>query len=210
MCLNRTLFALTLPAVLLAGCGDYRGLESAHQPVVSRADYSFDLASSGYGLAPGEDVRLAGWLDTMRVGYGDTVAVDDPTGSLGTREQIAAQAAGRGLSLADAAPVTAGPVAPGTVRVIVSRTTARIPNCPNFWGEEGAPNFSGRTSSNYGCGVNSTLATMVANPADLVRGQAATDTLGPATAVKAIDAYRKAVPSGGGGQNIKAETAGGK
>lgn len=211
MSFHRTLLVLALPATLLAGCDDYRGLESAHQPIVSRTDYSFDLATAGYGLAPGEDARLAGWLASMRVGYGDTITVDDPTGGAGVRDQIAAQAAGRGLLLADTAPVTTGPVAPGTIRVVVSRATARVPDCPNFEREDGAtPNFTGRTSSNYGCGVNATLAQMVANPVDLVRGQPGSDTLGPATAVKAIDAYRKAAPSGAGGQNLKSETTGGK
>lgn len=210
MSFHRTLLMAALPATLLAGCGDYRGLESARQPVVSRADYSFDLATSGYGLAPGEDARLAGWLTAMRVGYGDTIAIDDPTGASGVRTQVAAQAASRGLLLADTAPVTTGPVAPGTARVVVSRATARVPNCPNFTGEDGAtPNFSGRTTPNYGCGVNSTLAAMVANPVDLVRGQPGSDNLGTATAIKAIDAYRKAPLSGGGGQALKTESTGG-
>lgn len=211
MSVRRTLLVLALPATLLAGCDDYRGLESAHQPVVSRADYSFDLATAGYGLAAGENARLAGWLASMRVGYGDTIAIDDPAGAAGARDQIAAQAADRGLLIADTAPVTTGPVAPGTIRVVVSRATARVPDCPNFVGEDGAtPNFTGRTSANYGCGINSTLAAMTANPVDLVRGQPGSNTLGPATAVKAIDAYRKAAPSGGGGQNLKSESAGGK
>lgn len=211
MSISRTLLAMTLPATLLAGCNDYRGLESAHQPVVSRTDFSFDLATSGYGLAAGEDARLAGWLASMRVGYGDTIAVDDPAGASGARSQIAAQAADRGLLMADTAPVTTGPVAPGTIRVVISRATARVPNCPDLRGEDGVtPNFSGRISANYGCGVNSTLAVMTANAVDLVRGQPGSDTLGPATAVKAIDAYRKASPSGGGGQNLKSESTGGK
>lgn len=210
MTFHRTLLLAALPATLLAGCGDYRGLESARQPVVSRTDYALDLNTSGYALAPGEDARLAGWLSTMRVGYGDTVSIDDPSGAAGVREQIGAQAADRGLLLADTAPVTAGAIAPGTVRVVVSRATARVPNCPDFRGEEAGVNFSARTSANYGCGVNSTLSAMVANPVDLVRGQPGSDTLGPATAVKAVDAYRKAVPSGAGGQNLKSESAGGK
>ena len=211
MSFHRTLLLATLPATLLAGCGDYRGLESARQPVVSRTDYSFDLATSGYALAPGEDARLAGWLASMRVGYGDAISIDDPTGSAGARDQVTALAASRGLLLADTAPVTAGPVAAGTIRVVVSRATARVPDCPTFRGEDGiTPNFSARTTANYGCGTNSTLAAMVANPVDLVRGQPGSDTLGPAVAVKAIDAYRKATPSGGGGQNLKSESTGGK
>ena len=47
-------------ALLLGGCmgTQNRGLESVHQPVVSRADYALDLGTAGDGLAPGEARRL--------------------------------------------------------------------------------------------------------------------------------------------------------
>ena len=53
-------------------------------------------------------------------------------------------------------------------------------------------------NSNYGCATNANMAAMVANPADLVRGQRR-DTNDPLTASKAINAYRNAAPSGAGG-----------
>lgn len=210
--MRTTLIALLAPTVLLTACdGTNRGLESAHQAVVARTDYVFDIQSSGYGLAPGEAARLAGWMASMRVGYGDTISIDDPTGSPGVRQEVAAQAAGRGLLVSETAPVTAGPVAPGAARVIVSRATARVPDCPDFRTDTaGYPNFDAHTSSNYGCGVNSTMARMVANPVDLVRGQPGTAMLDTAVSAKAIDAYRKAQPSGGGGQNLKTESTGSK
>lgn len=207
------ILALIAPAALLAACdGNHRGLESAHQPVVSRTDYVFDVQSSGYGLAPGEAARLAGWMASLRVGYGDAIAIDDPTNAPAVRQEVAAQAAGRGLLLNDTAPVTAGPIAPGAIRVVVSRATAAVPGCPDFRTDvSGYANFDAHTSSNYGCGVNGTLAAMVANPVDLVRGQPGAGTLDPLASTKAIDAYRKAQPSGGGGQNLKTEsTTGGK
>lgn len=210
--MRTTLIAILAPTMLLAACdGTNRQLETEHQPIVSRTDYVFDLQSSGYGLAPGEAGRLAGWMASMRVGYGDTISVDDPTGSAGVRQEVAAQAASRGLLISDTAPVTAGPVAPGSARVIVSRATARVPGCPDFRTDiPGYPNFDQHTSSNYGCGVNSTMARMVANPTDLVRGQAGAETLDTAVSAKAIDAYRKAAPTGNGGQNVKTESTGGK
>lgn len=208
--MSAKLIAVLLPAALLAGCNEYRGLETRHQPVVSRADYAFDLASSGYALTPGEGGRLAGWLASLQVGYGDTIALDDPTAAPGVRAEIASQADSRGLLLAETAPITGTPIAPGTVRVVVSRATASVPSCPDYRGEDGlTPNFSARTSANYGCGVNATLAAMVANPIDLVRGQPGAHAVDPALSTKAIEAYRKAVPTGGGGQNLKTE-AGGK
>ena len=44
-------------------------------------------------------------------------------------------------------------VAPGAVRVVVSRTRASVPNCPN-WRDQSRPNWGNHTMSNYGCGVN--------------------------------------------------------
>lgn len=206
------LLVLIAPAALLAGCaGDNRGLESVHQPVVSRTDYAFDAQNSGYGLAPGEAARLAGWMASLRVGYGDAVAIDDPSGYGSARREVAAQAASRGLLLNDTAPVTAGQVAPGAVRVVVSRATASVPGCPDFALEgPGQPNFDGHTSSNYGCGVNASLAKMVANPADLVRGQPGEQQFSTMTGSKAVNALRAAPPSGAGGTKLLNESTGGK
>ena len=73
---------LTKSAVLglslaLGACGtSNRGLESVHQPVVSRTDYVIDLASGGGGLAAGEQERLAEWFSSIELGYGDRVSVD--------------------------------------------------------------------------------------------------------------------------------------
>ncbi len=209
---SKLALAAVAPAILLTGCdGSYRGLESAHQPVVSRTDFVFDVQSSGYGLAPGEAARLAGWMASLQVGYGDTVSIDDPSGASGVRQEVGAQAASRGQLLNDTAPVTAGPVAPRAVRVVVSRATASVPGCPDY-SRDGAvdPNFDGHTSSNYGCGTNATLARMIANPVDLVRGQPGANTLDTKTSSKAIEAFRRAAPSGGGGQTTKAESTGGK
>ena len=207
------LLTLIAPAALLAGCtGDYRGVESVHQPVVSRTDFVFDLQAAGYGLASGEPARLAGWLASLHVGYGDTVTIDDPSGQAGgARQEVAAQIAGRGLMLGETAPITAGPVAPGAVRVVVSRATAGVPSCPDYHGDvSGYVNFDAHTSSNYGCGTNTTLARMIANPIDLVRGQPGAVALDPATGARAIQAYRDAKPTGGGGTTLQAQSTGGK
>ena len=59
----------------LAGCGGTRnrGLESVHQPVVDRADYALDLATSGGGLARGEQERLIGWFGKRFLGQPQVV-----------------------------------------------------------------------------------------------------------------------------------------
>jgi len=203
--------AAGLSALTLSGCGGTpnRGLESVHQPVVGRTDYSLDLGTDGRGLAYGEAARLSGWLDGMRVAYGDRVAVDDPTGSGGARTELAAALAARGLLVQPGAPVTPGAIQPGTVRVVLSRMRASVPGCPDY-SRDLSNEFESNTSSGYGCAVNASLAAMIANPADLVRGHDGATTADPRQLNKTIDAYRAAAPSGGGGQNVRAEKAGSK
>ncbi|TKD53067.1 CpaD family pilus assembly protein [Sphingomonas baiyangensis] len=187
------LAAVLLPATLLAGCGGTlnRSVESVHQPVVTRTDYVFDVQASGGGLDASERQRLAGWLASIGTGYGDRLYVDDAGSYDGaTRAAIAAEASRYGLLLADGAPVTAGPITPGTVRVILSRSAATVPGCPDY-SRMYEPNFGAHTSSNFGCGINSNLAAMVAQPEDLVRGRSGGDVTDAQTASKPIQALRE-------------------
>ncbi|MEG3165906.1 CpaD family pilus assembly lipoprotein [Sphingomonas sp. PB2P19] len=200
--ITKTIILASLaPALLLGACTGTQnhGLESVHQPVVDRSDYAFDVATSGNALAPGEDRRLAGWMNAMHLGYGDRVAIDDPSpyGSY-ARAQVAGLVGGYGLLLSPDAPVTQAPVAPGTIRIVVTRMRATVPGCPD-WSLDSGNDPSANTSSNYGCAINSNLAAMVANPADLVRGTVGNETNDAATSYKAIDTYRKKAPSGAGG-----------
>ncbi|MDB5673311.1 MAG: pilus assembly protein CpaD [Sphingomonas bacterium] len=207
-----TIATALAPALLLGACGGTanRGLESVHQPVVSRTDYVFDVNTSGSGLAPGESQRLAGWMASLNLGYGDHVAIDDPSPyGGGVRDDVSAQVARYGLILSDQTPVTGAPIAPGTARIVVSRTKATVPGCPDYT-RVSATNFDSHTTSNYGCSVNSNLAAMIANPADLVRGQPGAETVDTASSSKAIDTFRRAAPTGGGGTVLKSESAGGK
>lgn len=171
--------------------GPERGLDSLNQPVVERSDFVLDLADSGGGLAAAERARLDHWFQTVGLGYGDHVFVDDGPGSAG-RHDVARTAAEYGLLLSDGAPITAGEVPPGTVRVVVSRSVAYVPNCPN-WAAQRGPSS---TSSNYGCAVNSNLAAMIADPNDLVLGQSGSVTGDANTSSKAIKLYRQTAPSG--------------
>jgi pilus assembly protein CpaD len=191
----------------LAGCGPVnRGIESINQPVVSRTDYVFDVATSGSaGLAPGESARLDAWMRSLKVRYGDRITVDDPSGyALGARDDVARVAGQRGLLIGGAAPVTEGAVPAGSVRVVVSRAEASVPGCPN-WDRPSDFEFQASTMSNYGCATNVNLARMVANPQDLVEGREA-EGVDPEVTARAIGAYRKLAPSGAGGQ-VKAESA---
>lgn len=203
------LLAAALPAMLLAGCGgtQNRGIESVHQPVVSRTEYAFDVGAGPGGLAPGEGERLAGWMGSLRLGYGDRIAIDDPARDPATRADVAAAAARHGLLVSDDAPVTAAPITPGTARVVVTRARAAVPGCPDH-SRMYQPDFNAHTSSNHGCAVNANLAAMVANPMDLVRGEPGSGIADPAISTRAIDRFRKAEPTGAGGTAVRAESAG--
>jgi len=192
--------ALLALGLTLGACGPVnRGLESVNQPVVSRTDFVFDAPALGLASQSSDDAaRLAAWFESLEVGYGDRVSVDESSAYPGTsREVIAAIAARHGLLLSDAAPITSGAIEPGSVRVVVSRTAASVPDCPN-WKRNAAPEFASSTMSNFGCAINSNLAAMVANPEDLVRGQIGGGSDARTTA-KAIKSYREADPTGKGG-----------
>ncbi len=198
-----SIIAFAAPALLMAGCvgspDQNRGLESVHQPVVSRTDYIFDMNTGNGRASAGEMQRLSGWLASLRLGYGDRVALDDPTGANGgARADVGSALARYGLFLADSVPVSATQPNPGTVRVVVSRTSASVPSCPDNR-DTGTGNFNAHTSSNHGCAINSNLAAMVAQPEDLVRGQPGSATSDPATGTRAIQQLRKGTGSGGTG-----------
>jgi pilus assembly protein CpaD len=89
--------------------------------------------------------------------------------------------------------VTAGTLPAGTARLVITRTTASVPGCPD-WSTHNDGNGNNATSTNYGCAVNSNLAVMVANKEDLVRGQSDGGTT-VMSGNKAIEAYRNNPPA---------------
>lgn len=185
----------------LAGCGGMptnRSLNSVKQPVVERTNYTFDVRSDGSGLAIPEQQRLAEWFDAMDLRYGDRVSIDSPTPNGAARDAIAQIAARHGILISDGAPVTAGYVEPGHTRIVLTRSTAYVPGCPD-WSASSDMNYNNATSTNFGCGVNSNLAAMVANPEDLVAGQTGTGETVVATSNKAIGSYREQAPTSEGG-----------
>jgi pilus assembly protein CpaD len=178
----------------LAGCGAMganTSVYSTNQPVVERTNYMIDVNSSGSGdFAPNEKTRLAEWLSAMNLRYGDRIAIDFGSGypSASTTQAVSKMASEYGIILADTAPVTAGHVAPGTMRIVLTRSTASVPNCPN-WSKTTEANYNAANHPNYGCAVNSNMAAMIADPEDLVRGRD-TKPLDNNSGTKAIEAYR--------------------
>ena len=170
-------------------------LESINQPVVTRVNYTLDLTSGSGGLSIPEQRRLAGWFEAMDLRYGDRIAVDDPLSSSATRAAIAALAEKHGLLLTDGVPVTPGYVDPGKVRVVVTRSHAHVPNCPN-WDDKTSANPNNATYSGFGCAVNGNLAAMVADPEHLIRGARGNGETVVMSSNKAIGSYRNQTPTG--------------
>lgn len=206
-----TAAALSL-ALMLGACGGMptnRSLESVHQPIVSRTNFTLDITAGPSGLSIPEQRRLAGWFEAMDLRYGDRITIDDPLGSPATRTSIEAVASRFGMLLGDQAPVTNGYVNAGTVRVVLTRSSATVPGCPD-WSAKSDTNLNNATSTNYGCAMNANLASMIADPEHLIKGA---DGKGQGTVIsstKAVDAYREAKPTGQNGLKQESTQNGGK
>lgn len=188
-------------ALAVAGCGGIAtngSLDSIHQPVVQRTNYTFDVGTGPGGLSYPEQRRLGEWFETLSLRYGDRVSIDDPVQSDATRSSIQAVANRYGLVLADGAPVTPGHIAPGTARIVLTRASASVKGCPD-WTSNSDNNFNNGTSTNHGCAVNSNLAAMVANPEHLIKGAEGSGETVVMSSNKAIDLYRATQPTGAKG-----------
>lgn len=176
-----------------------RSLESVHQPIVREANYALDVTVSNGIISPTEMRKVSDWFDAMDIQYGDRVSVDETASgnARAARDSVAMLVARRGLLLADHAPVTSGALQIGAIRVVITRSSAHVPGCPD-WSSRMSSNFGNNTSSNYGCAINANLAAMVADATDLVSGQGTTGN-DPLTASRAINTYREAEPTGAGG-----------
>ena len=186
--------ALSLGLALTA-CGGMptnRSVYSVHQPVVERSQVALDVTTSSDGLPVAEQRRVAAWFEAMDLRYGDRLSVEDPLGRAETRDAVA-QIAGRyGLLLADSTPVTSGELQPGQARVVILRTRASVPGCPD-WSDASDTSLGNGISANYGCANNANLASMIANPDDLLRGQKGSPDTYIDTSGASIKAYQQNV-----------------
>lgn len=187
----------------LAACGGLDSnnnfaLNSVNQPVVERSNYVLDLRTAGSGLDATESARLNDWFQMLDLGYGDRVAIDTPVDNPAVREDVAAVAGRYGILVAEGAPVTPGYVDPGNVRVVVTRSTAHVPGCPD-WSDKFGFQQGNHTSDGFGCAVNGNIAAMVADPEHLLHGAEGTGETVVITSNRAIDTYRDQTPTGAGG-----------
>jgi pilus assembly protein CpaD len=172
-------------------------LYSIKQPVVERSNFTLDVTAGVAGLPVPEQSRLAEWFDSLDLKYGDRIALDGAAGNDAARDDVAEIAGRYGLLLADGAPVTSGFVQPGSLRIVVTRTTASVPGCPD-WQERFSSNLENATSDGFGCAVNSNFAAMIADPEHLLHGAEGTGETVVMSSTKAIESYRKQEPTGGG------------
>ena len=185
----------------LAGCGGMptnNTLYSTKQPVIERQNFTLDVETISSGLPVSEQARLNGWFEAMDLRYGDRVAIEDPGANPAVTIAVNELAGRYGIIVSDTAPTTAGFLQPGEARIVITRSTASVPGCPD-WSAQSDMNYLNATSPGYGCANNSNLAAMVANPEDLLEGQKGTGETVIATGTKAIDTYREAVPPGAAG-----------
>jgi pilus assembly protein CpaD len=185
----------------LAGCGGMptnTSLYSVKQPVVERTNFTLDVNTSPAGLPVSEQQRLDGWFETMDLRYGDRIAIENPGQNPAVDSAIRELAGRYGLIINDVAPVTAGMLAPGQARVVITRSSASVPGCPD-WSAHSDMNYTNGNSPGYGCAVNSNLAAMVADPQDLLEGKKGSGETVLATSNKAIATLREAEPTGKGG-----------
>ncbi len=200
-------------AVALSACSatpENRMLNSVHQPVVERNRYVFDVDTlPGGGLSIPEQRRLAGWFESLGLKYGDKISVDDPLQSKATLASVETVAARWGLMVDGNAPITPGYVPSGATRIIMTRATASVPGCPD-WSTKSDFSMSNRTTSNFGCAINSNLAAMVADKEHLVQGATGSGETVVMSGTKAIDSYRNAKPTGEGGlKSVSTSNSGG-
>jgi pilus assembly protein CpaD len=200
----RSKFLLIALGSALAGCTymhtpdvPEKGVNAVNIPVVTSAEYVFDASAPGGSLGAGDVARLDGWFQGLGLGYGDSVYVDGGYAPA-ARNQVASLAGRYGLLLSPGAPVTAGMIPGGTVRVVVARRKAVVPGCPN-WRRLSQPDWDNKTTPDYGCGVNTNLAAMVADPEDLIHGREGSATSDTMAGAKAVDFYRSRNPTGQGG-----------
>jgi pilus assembly protein CpaD len=185
----------------LSGCAGIpanRTMYSEHQPVVEKVNYTLDLTTGPGGLSYPEQERLAGWFQELGLRFGDRLSVQDPTQDPSTLSAIDALASRYGITADMGVPASAGFVEAGTARVVISRSKAYVPGCPD-WSDQSDANPANALSRNFGCATNSNLAAMVADPNHLLKGDDSGSSSTITTATKAVNSYRNQAPTGAGG-----------
>jgi len=188
---------LALASLLLLGACDLRlnehvmkARENADLRQPNRVDlvqYKHEIKFDGGAKLPStsEYGRLAGFIQSVRLGYGDEVILRGSGND--RRNAIASYIEHQGIpATIQSQPGTTDELASNTINVTVNRHVVTPPACPN-WSNFNGNNERNTPGSNYGCAVDASLGYMVANPRDLVQGQVP----GPADSRPLIEAQRR-------------------
>lgn len=190
----RGALALSLGLAMTAcgGMPSNRGVYSMRQPVVERSTIALDVVTDADGLPVAEQRRVASWFEAMDLRYGDQVSVADPLDRRKTRAAVADVAGRYGILLSDTSPMVDGQLQPGQARVVITRSRASVPGCPD-WSQSSDATFKNGLSPGYGCANNGNLAAMVADPEDLIKGRRGSSDTYITTSTGTIKAYANAV-----------------
>lgn len=177
MCnVSSRVFPVLVVALALTACTPTTSLWSdadAHRQIdVQRVQFTHDVlfAPGNAQITSTEASRLSGFLARQQVGYGDRVTVlvpgDDPR--LDAR-RISAVVERLGREGIDAERGVAR--AQSGVQLVVSRSVAVPPPCPDWRKADNDGDPSNTPMSNMGCANMRNLSLMVADPTELVAGR---------------------------------------
>ncbi|PHZ84873.1 CpaD family pilus assembly lipoprotein [Paremcibacter congregatus] len=173
-----------LSCLVIAGCAGsshYMDGDSHKRNEVQmvRIPHVITFGPTAHELSATEVARLDRFMMTSHVSYGDELSMDFPLtrdGQLTEQDQerltaLTALLKKRGLHLAP--NVTPYGSSPGKhqARLLVSRYVVTPPHCGD-WSQPSTDNFNNAPLKTFGCASQAQLGLMVANPRDLVVGNA--------------------------------------
>ena len=212
---------LVAAALMATGCTPQPARWSAAEsPKANKVDFVTTMHevhfAPGMATASNAQVKaLSGFLKTAGLRYGDQVTIDAGPSTGHASRALAARrlrtVTGMLRKLHVRAHVAPRPTVDGAlgrngVIVTVGRYVVTSPACPDR-SKVDNDDFANTDASNFGCATETNLGLMVANPADLVRGEppgAADGTL----MARGVEEYRKGtlmktLPSGLSGGGVK-------
>ena len=154
---------------------------------VDLVQFNHQVAFKGNAVVPSDAQldKLDAFLKRINLGYGDQVALQGSTPARRGALEVYLQRQGLPIQIASIAGSGAQPTS-DSVKIVVERHVVTPPQCPN-WSNFDGDNERNTPGSHFGCSVDSSLGYMIANPKDLVEGQA----IGPALGIPSIEAQRR-------------------
>jgi pilus assembly protein CpaD len=190
------ILCLALACGVLQACdapGEWSTNEAPRQLRVDfeRMTHTATYAPEATQLAPGEQEKLASFLQVAQVTTDDHVYLEPTSNDRHNASRISALARDltrRGYVVATLPPGRDA-VPPNALLVTVERYVVTPPDCPN-WTKSPNGDHENAPSSNFGCANLTNLGLMVADPRDLLIGR----DMGPESAAHAglaIQRYRE-------------------